>query len=125
MRQTAAEMLNTARCRKLFVVAEPCYSESVVRPLEGINGVLAMTGASGSEQSWADNWSTTALVWMSDRFSQNFVEHLTENPSSNYRDLFLYCAKHTLGSHAKIVNASHFGNLYNNSPQEFIVKKKQ
>ena len=125
MRQTAAEMLNTARCRKLFVVAEPCYSESVVRPLEGIRGVLAMTGASGSEQSWADNWSTTALVWMSDRFSQNFVEHLTENPSSNYRDLFLYCAKHTLGSHAKIVNASHFGNLYNNSPQEFIVKKKQ
>jgi glycosylphosphatidylinositol transamidase (GPIT) subunit GPI8 len=125
MRQMATEMLNGAHCRKLFVVAEPCYSESVVRPLEGIQGVLAMTGASGSEQSWADNWSTTALVWMSDRFSQNFVEHLTENLSSNYRDLFLYCAKHTLGSHAKIVNASHFGNLYNNGPQEFIVKKKQ
>lgn len=124
MRQTVAEMLNSAYCRKLFVVAEPCYSESVVRPLEGIQGMLAITGASGSEQSWADNWSTTALVWMSDRFSQNFVEHLTKNPSSNYRDLFLYCAEHTIGSHAKIINASKFGNLNNSGPNEFIVYNK-
>jgi len=122
MRQTAQQMAGEGHFRKLFVVAEPCYSESVVRPLEGIQGVLAMTGASGSEQSWADKWSPTLLVWMSDRFSQNFVEKLSENPASSYRDLFLYCAEHTLGSHAKIVNAGNFGNLYSLNPSEFIVK---
>ena len=122
MRHTAQQMAGEGHFRKLFVVAEPCYSESVVRPLEGIQGVLAITGASGSEQSWADNWSPTLLVWMSDRFSQNFVEKLSENPATSYRDLFLYCAGHTLGSHAKIVNAGNFGNLYSLNPQEFIVK---
>ena len=124
MRQTAQQMAGEGHCRKLFIVAEPCYSESVVRPLEGVQGVLAMTGASGSEQSWADNWSPTLLVWMSDRFSQNFVEKLSKNPATSYRDLFLYCAEHTLGSHAKIVNAGHFGNLYSLNPSEFIVATK-
>ena len=124
MRQTAQQMAGGGHFRKLFVVAEPCYSESVVRPLEGIQGVLAMTGASGSEQSWADNWSPTLLVWMSDRFSQNFVKILSENPATSYRDLFLYCAEHTLGSHAKIVNAGNFGNLYSLNPSEFIVTTK-
>ena len=90
MRQTAEQMAADAHYRKLFVVAEPCYSESVIRPLEGIGGILAITGASGSEQSWADNWSPTLLVWMSDRFSQNFVKKLSENPMASYRDLFLY-----------------------------------
>ena len=121
MRQTAQQMAGEDHFRKLFVVAESCYSESVVRPLEGIQGVLAITGASGSEQSWADNWSPTLLVWMSDRFSQNFVKKLSENPKTSYRDLFLYCAEHTLGSHAKIVNAGNFGNLYSLNPSEFIV----
>ena len=125
MRQTAEQMLAEGYCRKLFVVAEPCYSESVVRPLEGVQGVLAMTGASGSEQSWADNWSPTLLVWMSDRFSQNFVSKLSENPATSYRDLFLYCAERTLGSHAKMVNASCFGNLYTLNPKEFIVTANQ
>ena len=124
MRQTAEQMASEDHFRKLFVVAESCYSESVVRPLEGIQGILAITGASGSEQSWADNWSPTLLVWMSDRFSQNFVVKLSENPQTSYRDLFLYCAEHTLGSHAKIVNAGNFGNLYSLNPSEFIVTRK-
>ena len=124
MRQTVRQMAGEDHYRKLFVVAEPCYSESVCRSLEGIQGVLAMTGASGSEQSWADNWSPTLLVWMSDRFSQNFVKKLSENPATSYRDLFLYCAEHTLGSHTKIVNAGNFGNLYSLNPREFIVATK-
>ena len=38
------------------------------------------------------------------------------------RDLYLYCAQHTLGSHARIVNAANFGNLYHTGPAEFIKK---
>lgn len=123
LRETAQAMLSGdgATSRKLFVVAEPCYGEGVVAALHGIPGALGLSGASTSEQSWADNWSNTALVWLSDRFTQNFVSCLAENPATTYRDLFLYCAEHTIGSHAKIVNAANFGNLTTTAPTEFII----
>ena len=108
--------------RKLFIVAEPCYAECVVTDLDGIPGVLAMTGANEQEQSWADNWNPNGSFWMSDRFTQNFVTAVTENPAITYRDLYLYCAQHTLGSHARVVNAAHFGNLYHTGPAEFVRK---
>ena len=106
--------------RKLLVVTEPCYSECVIRSVEGIPGVLAMSGASSQEQSWADCWNDRANVWMCDRFSQNLVNCLSANPDTSFRDLFLYCAQHTLGSHARIINAANFGNLYTTGPAEFI-----
>ena len=108
--------------RKILIVAEPCYAECVVTDLEGIPGVLAMTGANAQEQSWADNWNQAGSFWMSDRFTSNFVAAITENPAITYRDLYLYCAQHTLGSHARIVNADHFGNLYHTGPAEFLKK---
>ena len=114
--QTARQM----KFRKLLVVAEPCYGECVIRAVEGIPGVLAMSGANSQEQSWADCWSNDAKVWMCDRFSQNLVNFLSANPDTSFRDLFLYCAQHTLGSHARIVNAANFGNLYTTGPAEFI-----
>ena len=116
LQQTAQQM----QYRKLFIVAEPCYGECVVRAIEGLPGVLAMSGASADEQSWADHWSDEARIWMCDRFTLNLVDCLTDNPDTSFRDLFLYCAQHTLGSHARIVNAAHFGNLYITGPAEFI-----
>lgn len=122
--ETAQTMLGSdaPTCRKLLMVAEPCYGESVIRSLEGIKGVLGISGASAHEQSWADNWSTTT-GWLSNRFTQNFITCLTADPYTTYRSLFLYCAAHTLGSHTKIVNASCFGNLATTSPSEFIIYK--
>ena len=55
LRQTVTMMQSAKSFRKLLIVAEPCYAECVVTPLEGIPGVLAMTGANAQEQSWADN----------------------------------------------------------------------
>lgn len=126
LQQTAQAMLapEAPTCRKLMMVAEPCYSEGVLTALEGIRGALGISGANAAEQSWADNWSPTALIWLSDRFTQNFVNVLQTNPGTSYRELFLYCAEHTLGSHAKIVNAAYFGNLTTTTPGEFIVYNK-
>ena len=122
LHEAVTTMQHNKGYRKLFIVAEPCYAECVVTDLDGIPGVLAMTGANEQEQSWADNWNPNGSFWMSDRFTQNFVTAVTENPAITYRDLYLYCAQHTLGSHARVVNAAHFGNLYHTGPAEFLKK---
>ena len=122
LREAVTTMQRNHGFRKLLIVAEPCYGECVVSDLDGIPGVLAMTGANAQEQSWADNWNPSGSFWMSDRFTQNFVAAITENPAITYRDLYLYCAQHTLGSHARVVNAAHFGNLYHTGPAEFVKK---
>lgn len=110
-------------CRKLLVVAEPCYGESVISALDGIDGALGISGANRYEQSWGDNWSVKG-GWLCDRFSLNFYNSLSDNPRTNYHDLFLYLAKHTIASHARIVNANHFGNLSSANPSEFIIYEK-
>lgn len=124
LREAVTTMQRNHGFRKLLIVAEPCYGECVVSDLDGIPGVLAMTGANAQEQSWADNWNPSGSFWMSDRFTQNFVTAVTEHPDITYRDLYLYCAQHTLGSHARVVNAAHFGNLYHTGPGEFIKREK-
>ena len=124
LRQTISQMQQQGLYRKMLVLTEPCFSEAVITPLVGIPGVLAMSSAGTYEQSFADNWSSTLGVWRCDRFSRNLVTHLTASPSTTYRDLYLYCAQHTLGSHVHIVNSSNFGNLYTTGPQEFFEKSR-
>ncbi len=46
------------------------------------------------------------------------------DPNGTYRDLYLYCAQHTLGSHVGIYNYTYFGNLYTTGPKDFFVKNK-
>ena len=122
LRQTISQMQQQGHYRKMFVLTEPCFSEAVITPLVGIPGVLAMSSAGTFEQSFADNWSTELGVWRSDRFSRNLVTHLTASPTTTYRDLYLFCAQRTLGSHVHIVNSANFGNLYTTGPQEFFEK---
>ena len=122
LRQTISLMHQQGHYRKMFVLTEPCFSEAVITPLVGIPGVLAMSSAGTFEQSFADNWSTELGVWRCDRFSRNLVTHLTASPTTTYRDLYLFCAQRTLGSHVHIVNSANFGNLYTTGPQEFFEK---
>ena len=123
LRQTVSQMQKGGHYRKMLILTEPCFSEVVITPLVGIPGVLAMSSAGRYEQSFADNWSSELGVWRCDRFSRNLVTHLSANPSTTYRDLYLYCAQHTLGSHVHIVNSANFGNLYTTTPQEFFEKR--
>ena len=123
MHETVSRMQAEDCYRKMFIVTEPCFSENVIRRVEGIPGVLAISGASGSEQSWAENWNPSMGrwgTWMCDRFTRNVVNCLSADPMTTYRDLYLYCTRNTIGSHVKIVNAARFGNLYATSPAEFI-----
>ena len=120
LRQTISQMQSEGIYRKMLVITEPCFSEAVITPLVGIPGVLAISSAGIYEQSFADNWSSELGVWRCDRFSRNLVTHLTASPTTTYRDLYLFCSQHTLGSHVHIVNSANFGNLYTTGPQEFF-----
>ena len=123
LRQTVSQMQAEGHYRKMLILTEPCFSEAVITPLVGIPGVLAVSSAGRFEQSFADNWSNLLGVWRCDRFSHNLFNHLSASPTSTYRDLYLYCAQHTLGSHVHIVNSANFGNLYTTTPQEFFEKR--
>lgn len=121
LRETTREMSDAGGFRKMLIVVEACYAEGIVKAIEGIPGILGMTGANAAEQSWADNWNREGNFWMSNRFSCNLADALKARPDITYRDLYLYCAQHTLGSHACLLNAAQFGNLYHNGPAEFIL----
>lgn len=73
-----------------------------------------------STKGWDDDHFSALSVWMSDRFSNNVTKSIWENTDKSYKDLYVYLAEHTLGSHVHVANASHFGNLYATSPEEFF-----
>ncbi len=125
LKQTVTQMQQQSY-RKLFIVAEPCYGKGVINGVQGIPGVLAMSGANEFEQTKCENWNSNLGnngAWMRDRFTYNVVTYLTAHPDGTYRDLFLYCSEHTLSSHVQMVNAPYFNNLSVTSPHEFIVKQ--
>ncbi len=122
--KTISQMAGQHQFRQMLVCLEPCYSANIGMALEGIPGVLAICSAGPYEQSFADSWSNELNVWMCDRFSRNLAGHTSANPNGTYRDLYLYCARHTLGSHVGIFNHTHFGNLYINGPKDFFIKKQ-
>jgi basic membrane protein A len=121
--ETLRTMAANKQFRQMLVCLEPCYSANMGEALEGIPGVLAICAAGPYEQSFADSWSNDLGVWMCDRFSRNLVGHASSNPNGTYRDLYLYCAQHTLGSHVGIYNYENFGNLYTTGPKDFFVRK--
>ena len=120
--ETLRTMAENHSFRQILVCLEPCYSANMCEALQGIPGVLAICSSGPYEQSFADSWSNELDVWMCDRFSRNLVGHATANPNGTYRDLYLYCAQHTLGSHVGIYNYEHFGNLYTTGPKDFFTK---
>ena len=122
--ETISQMAGQHQFRQMLVCLEPCYSANIGMALEGIPGVLAICSAGPYEQSFADSWSNELNVWMCDRFSRNLAGHTSTNPNGTYRDLYLYCARHTLGSHVGIFNHTHFGNLYINGPKDFFIKRQ-
>lgn len=107
--------------RQLLILTETCYSGSVMHICDGIEGVLAFTAANGSETSLADLYSVELKVWLSNRFTKNLTDKISDEPGIFYADLYKYLTQNTIGSHVRLFNGSNFGNLLQNSPKELIV----
>jgi hypothetical protein len=59
-------------------------------------------------------------IWLSNGFTRAFQEAIDETPNITMRDLYYKLARQTVGSHATVYNAEHYGNMYSNTMKEFL-----
>ena len=119
-RSVLEQMNSEQRYRKMLLLLEPCYSRNMADQTHQIPGILAIASANWAESSFADFHSAELQVWMSDRFTNNLVNTLSEKPDQTYRELYEYLYTHTLGSHVYVENSYWFGNLCKATLGEFI-----
>lgn len=125
LRQTLESMSTQGRYRKMLMLLEPCYSRTMAVQANNIPGILSIASAAENESSFADFHSAELGTWMSDRFSNNLVNTLSEKPDQTYKELYEYLYTHTLGSHVYVENSYWFGNLCKSSVGEFIMNANQ
>lgn len=68
LKAVISKMKKSGRFRKMLLVIEGCYSESIVEGID-IPGVLFITSASKSEQSFGANYDIKLDTWLADEFS--------------------------------------------------------
>ena len=120
-RSTLEQMYAEKRYRKMLMLLEPCYSRNMARQAQNIPGILGIASAGSAESSFADFHSAELHIWMSDRFSNNLVNTLSNDPDQTYRELYEYLYTHTLGSHVYVENSYWFGNLCTSTLGEFVI----
>ena len=108
MRETVGKMYENKMYQSMLIVAEPCYSGSVVKAIEGIPLVLGFSAADDNESSFADNYSNELGVWMCDRFTFNLMRIFAENPYIDLLNTYKLLNTSTLGSHVQVHNSDCF-----------------
>ena len=109
--ETVRKMYNNKQYQSMLICAEPCYSGSVVKAVEGVPLVLGIAAADENESSYADNFNPELGVWMCDRFSYNLMRILDKNKNINFLDLYQKLNASTLGSHVQVYNSKMFYSL--------------
>lgn len=107
--------------RKILLVLEACYGGKVGEACEHIPGLLCLTSARAEEVSKSSNYSILHGAWLSNSFSDAFMEQISKNTGASFYTMYLNVYNKTIGSHASIYNAEAFDNLYNSSISEFII----
>ncbi len=108
------------RYRKMLWVMDTCYSGSVGETCIGALGVLFITSANAYEPSKADMKDPEMGIWLSNGFTRAFQDAIDENPHITMRNLYYKLARETVGSHATVYNYSFYGNMFNNTMQEYL-----
>ena len=104
--------------RKMLAVMETCYSGSIGSYCEGIPGVLFLCATRNGETSHADIMEDG--IYLSNRFTRVFRSQVEANPAISLHDLYYQLATHTTASHAGLYNDACYGNVYRNTPEEFL-----
>lgn len=111
MGETVRRMYENKKYMSMLICAEPCFSGSVIKAIEGIPLVLGITAADDNESSYADNFSNELGVWMCDRFTSNLMHIYERSPYKNLFDIYKELNTLTLGSHVQVYNSEMFYNL--------------
>ena len=104
--------------RKMLAVMETCYSGSIGTYCEGLPGVLLLCATRSGETSHADVLEDG--IYLSNRFTRVFRSQVEANPAISLHDLYYQLATHTTASHAGLYNDACYGNVYRNTPEEFL-----
>ena len=104
--------------RKMLAVMETCYSGSIGKYCEGLPGVLFLCAAGVGETSHADVLEDG--IYLSNRFTRVFRSEVEANPAITLHELYYQLATHTTASHAGLYNDACYGNVYRNTPEEFL-----
>ena len=104
--------------RKMLAVMETCYSGSIGSYCEGLPGVLFLCATRNGETSHADIMEDG--IYLSNRFTRVFRSQVESNPAISLHDLYYQLATHTTASHAGLYNDACYGNVYRNTPEEFL-----
>ncbi len=108
-----------ATYRKLLICIEACYSGSIGELLNFQAPVMCITASNNSESSMAINYSNTLNTWLSNNFSNQFVNELVLNPNITISDLYVNLNKKVNGSHVCIFNEENFENISTINISEF------
>jgi glycosylphosphatidylinositol transamidase (GPIT) subunit GPI8 len=109
--ETVRKMYENKKYQSMLVCAEPCYSGSVVKAIEGIPLVLGFSAASEDESSYADNYSSELGVWMCDRFTYNLIRLYKGQNYINLLDVYKMLNASTIGSNVKVYNYDYYYDL--------------
>ena len=104
--------------RKMLAVMETCYSGSIGTYCEGLPGVLLLCATRSGETSHADVMEDG--IYLSNRFTRVFRSEVEANPAITLHELYYQLATHTTASHAGLYNDACYGNVYRNTPEEFL-----
>ena len=118
--ETFRDILEAAQgnYRKMLAVMETCYSGSIGSYCEGLPGVLFLCATRSGETSHADVMEDG--IYLSNRFTRVFRSQVEANPAISLHDLYYQLATHTTASHAGLYNDACYGNVYRNTPEEFL-----
>ena len=108
---TVRKMYEKKMYQSMLICAEPCFSGSVVKAIEGTPLVLGFSAASDSESSYADNFNSELGVWMCDRFTYNLMRIYKDFVYLNLLNTYKELNISTLGSHVQVFNTDEFYNL--------------
>lgn len=115
-----AEILKDTPHRKMMFVLETCYSGGMGEQGEGIPGIIYLTASSPYESSRAITKDDNLGVYLTNSFTQGFLEIIDNNPDTSLRNVFLELASKISGSHVHLYNLQHYGSIYTEFMSEFF-----
>jgi hypothetical protein len=117
---TIQDILADTPHHKMFVCVEACYAGGLGQQCQNLPGTLFLTSASPYEESHASGWSNQIGVYLTNYFTDRFQETILLNPHISMRNLYYSLARSVSGSHVKLYNTKNYGNVYQETMEEYL-----